>query len=1276
MSGQFWALVRNFGIAMARCGSGGVVAHLSLFRCWCDIVGKSACLYTTVQPVRLFLLFFLRCVVMALPLTLEALLRAQGVEEEKIQGWLAAADLKADDPSRLLGSMREKDLEEIFETWKVTPGVRTRIWDARKRVLDFLAPVAPGGEGRLVLAEGGGNGAAQQGLKPAGSLLEGSRGDRVGLTLPPARDSEVEDAEIGDDVVAMLAAGAGVGTKKETTLPVAGSINLADLEKRFRKAYTFFVYHENSFPCDDLVKRLVTMAREERWDAVPWCRLLSRGTAWRLRQEKRGTDEEVEQPPSAAQHAVRRLLEVRSTAMAMLGCGHLTSWSRYVVEFLDNYSQRPPDDNSRSVSVAEAEWADQRAWRDLTRLVSQGYSWDAALAEVVNHRDALALYLLPKPKGAPKGGGGRQGGGGLGQGHSHGQGNGSGRGQGDGKRRRVGEKDDEKVPYCFDFQEKRCSRSSKDCRFKHICRFCSGSHAGVDCKDKKNTKKGNGLSSAEPLVVDGTHLSQAKASVSPVRCAPCALATLAGVACEVGSFVRAEGCGHELVDGGGLHSSAVWLKAREPDSLHLWRETLKDFISEFAVLDRVDAWKGSGEPLLSDREVSTLRRRSVSWLTELGFRATSAVAPGQPFALDLLRALLELSGDVDCGLPAILQEGVPTGVGAPIEYSGVFSPAPVGSADESAIDSELVLCEANWNSAAADERTVLDLLAEDVEAGFAEEWSGGLEAAHERFGDRVAIGRLAVIRADDKPPRLVGDLSACGVNGACRIHERITLPTPAGVRDALGAMGADSFGVVIDVKSAHKRVKVCEADGGLQFFLVGDRLFRFRVNNFGGRWAAYWWARVAGAVHRVLHRTVADVAHAGVIYVDDWLWLFSKAVGMEYAVLLLVSLQCLGVPLSWRKVKWGTELDYLGWRWDLRSMRAFLPDLKREKLLGILRGLSRPGRLSRKSVEKSIGFLLWFSALVTHWRPWLSVFYALLRAAGVTAKLLSHVELDLLAACCDDNGVVISVGPPDVLQGWRVLSINGVSAGDVGRAVWSRVAASKVWVRFSTPPPLERVKLSSEAVGVAVALRSALTAKLAVGASCQALWSFPGRGAADAWADERSAGLGGWWCESDSQDPSDLWYFHLDFELSDFPAFFEMPTKMSSAIAALECLAQALLAFCRIRQASERGTSLSGCRWQLCQSCDNVGAVARLDSFVAVQTPMARALQLACWSSTQGCCELHVAHIAGVRNTVADHISRWREPASRETIRRLRPCKFVEIGWRTLMKEVWPSLAD
>ena len=71
-------------------------------------------------------------------------------------------------------------------------------------------------------------------------------------------------------------------------------------------------------------------------------------------------------------------------------------------------------------------------------------------------------------------------------------------------------------------------------------------------------------------------------------------------------------------------------------------------------------------------------------------------------------------------------------------------------------------------------------------------------------------------------------------------------------------------------------MRIKEDELGLLMFRLLGLLYYYMVAHFGAKFAAYWWGRLGGLLHRILHALIF-VDHAGFLYADDWLWRFSRA---------------------------------------------------------------------------------------------------------------------------------------------------------------------------------------------------------------------------------------------------------------------------------------------------------------------------------------------------------------------------------------------------------------
>ena len=152
------------------------------------------------------------------------------------------------------------------------------------------------------------------------------------------------------------------------------------------------------------------------------------------------------------------------------------------------------------------------------------------------------------------------------------------------------------------------------------------------------------------------------------------------------------------------------------------------------------------------------------------------ISPGQPFRLGLLQAIAQQCNDPDSGLPHILKQGVPT---------GIFDPACSGNKKE-------------------------------IDSGWVSKFEGTREDAERRWPNRTAIGKLNVVLADGKDPRLVLDSTICNANPLCKIPEHVALPSALDVQRSF--LHDDAYGdflrTALDFKAAHKCVKVAPHEQG------------------------------------------------------------------------------------------------------------------------------------------------------------------------------------------------------------------------------------------------------------------------------------------------------------------------------------------------------------------------------------------------------------------------------------------------------------------------------
>ena len=247
-----------------------------------------------------------------------------------------------------------------------------------------------------------------------------------------------------------------------------------------------------------------------------------------------------------------------------------------------------------------------------------------------------------------------------------------------------------------------------------------------------------------------------------------------------------------------------------------------------------------------------------------------SVPDGQPYCLHALAAFGAVVGDKDVALWPALLRGVPTGFDNGIPASNVFAPRCVPPSDE-----DLQICFGNWGGAEAEPALLADLVQKELAAGYIEEVSS-LADAQERWGDKLAVGRMNVVKVEGRKPRLVVDSSVCNTNSAC-VAKAYSLHSLQSVRHSFPLRGctAQLAAFSLDIEAAHKTVRVRESDRGLlgiQMQVPGQplRFFFYKVCPFRAVFSAFWFQRVSGFLVRVLHQ-LFWVRHALLMYADDLL---------------------------------------------------------------------------------------------------------------------------------------------------------------------------------------------------------------------------------------------------------------------------------------------------------------------------------------------------------------------------------------------------------------------
>ena len=394
---------------------------------------------------------------------------------------------------------------------------------------------------------------------------------------------------------------------------------------------------------------------------------------------------------------------------------------------------------------------------------------------------------------------------------------------------------------------------------------------------------------------------------------------------------------------------------------------------------------------------------------------TDAVLP-QPIDVLLLGSLLRAVGDPDAEIMALYATGVPLGLGVDLPRTpAVFPPKERWRLGEQAswggcslkADSFMGSTRSNYPSAvhfASEVEAVLDVQAARGQILVLSE-----RDARGLHGDRLAIASLAAIEKgvrDDGSVdvRVIHDgTHGVDVNRYIRVADGAIFPTAADLKTCLRLQAesrAFHVGLTLDVKEAHRCVAVRPLDWPLQACQVrpGGPVYLNKVGTYGVASAAYWWGRLAAALHRlgltVLGRELPLWAK---LFADDW---DLTGVGDTFipATLGFVwILVALGVPISWKKSRGGGTYSWIGYELSLRQWSLGISATRADWAIRWFDRTVAAGRIAMQELRESLGRLGFVYGVLQWDKPFLAPLYAFASRHPVelTVKLPLYVTMVL-----------------------------------------------------------------------------------------------------------------------------------------------------------------------------------------------------------------------------------------------------------------------------------------
>lgn len=227
-------------------------------------------------------------------------------------------------------------------------------------------------------------------------------------------------------------------------------------------------------------------------------------------------------------------------------------------------------------------------------------------------------------------------------------------------------------------------------------------------------------------------------------------------------------------DGGGVPSTALHMVRLSQDKLVALRSRWFKLVSDTKHCFKITAALTSGckEPPLSDTD---LQPYIEDLLHILGCPPGDHLLhrmPGQPFRLHLRHKLAAFLGDPVAKFLTELPFGVPLGVNEPLTPSPAW---PVHTGVISRPEPSVECLVDAWKSAQDHLDIVENLIQEEIEAGFIAHVPGSIPELQSQFS-RTAIGKLGVVIAPGRSPRLVVDRSISNVTANTVLHNHMMLP--------------------------------------------------------------------------------------------------------------------------------------------------------------------------------------------------------------------------------------------------------------------------------------------------------------------------------------------------------------------------------------------------------------------------------------------------------------------------------------------------------------------
>jgi hypothetical protein len=462
-------------------------------------------------------------------------------------------------------------------------------------------------------------------------------------------------------------------------------------------------------------------------------------------------------------------------------------------------------------------------------------------------------------------------------------------------------------------------------------------------------------------------------------------------------------------DGGGLCSPGCWppIHRKDRGNLPRWlrdrtRQCINDWCSTqdtkpSSLLSALISgkWDTLGIP---DSETEAIRKDLRAQIGSPGMALfESGSREDQPIDVELLGAFLKGCEDPDWQLAHELRKGVRIGVGVDLPRTpGVFEEKTTwrlpeqrpGSGWDFAEDTfEGRRCE-NYSSAKDFKAEVMITLEDQTARGQIAKMTEA--EAISRYGDRLTIASLGAIEKSKRGDgtteiRIIHDgTHKVDVNKYIRVRDKIPFPLAPDVSRVIRHQAASNmpfYALTADVKEAHRAIAVDPRDWPLQACQVepGGDVYCNKRGTYGVASAAYWWGRLGAALHRAILYTWSNQVYGwALLFADDWLWTSTGSDFCENLISAILLLRVFRVPLSWKKIRGGQVVPWIGYEINLRECTLGISENRALWLTSWLEKRLKENRVLLRELREALGRMIFIYGALAWDKPFLAPLFIFL----------------------------------------------------------------------------------------------------------------------------------------------------------------------------------------------------------------------------------------------------------------------------------------------------------